>query len=327
MKRREFITLFGCAAAAWPLAAWAQQPRATIGFLSLGSPEGDAQYVSAFRKGLNEAGYVEGQNVTIEFRWARNDLKRLPALAADLVARRVDVIVVPAGTPAAQVAKAAIETIPIVFQTGADPVQSGLVPSLNRPGGNVTGVSGLAQEDELKRLALLNEMKPGGGLIGVLRNPNDTFGGRTTEAEIQAASAALKRPVAFFYASNIREIDAAFEEMTREKMEAVMVNPSNLFTDRAGQIAILAARHALPAIHSASEFPRLGGLMSYGGSITERLRQVGIYAARILKGEKAGELPIVQAAKFEFVINLQTARTLGITVPPTLLAIADEVIE
>jgi putative ABC transport system substrate-binding protein len=219
MKRREFITLFGCAAAAWPLAAWAQQPRATIGFLSLGSPEGDAQYVSAFRKGLNEAGYVEGQNVTIEFRWARNDLKRLPALAADLVARRVDVIVVPAGTPAAQVAKAAIETIPIVFQTGADPVQSGLVPSLNRPGGNVTGVSGLAQEDELKRLALLNEMKPGGGLIGVLRNPNDTFGGRTTEAEIQAASAALKRPVAFFYASNIREIDAAFEEMTREKIE------------------------------------------------------------------------------------------------------------
>jgi putative ABC transport system substrate-binding protein len=251
----------------------------------------------------------------------------LPEFAADLAARRVDVIVVPAGTPAVQAAKAATATIPIVFQTGADPVQSGLVPSLNRPGGNVTGVSGLAQEIELKRFALLVEMKPGGGPIAILRNPNDDFGGRTTESEIQAASAVLKRPVVFFYASSNREIDAAFEEMTRKKVEAVLVNSSNLFTDRAGQIAILAARHALPAMHSISDFPHLGGLMSYESSVTDRLRQVGLYTGRILKGEKPADLPIVQGAKFEFVINLQTARTLGITVPPTLLAIADEVIE
>jgi putative ABC transport system substrate-binding protein len=326
MRRREFLTLLG-AVAGWPLAARAQQPHATIGLLSLGSPEG-SEVLRAFRKGLNEAGYVEGRNVTIEFRWAENDPKRLPELAADLVARRVDVIVVSAGTPAVQAAKAATATIPIVFRTGADPVRSGLVASLNRPAGNVTGVSALAQEAERKRLGLLNEMRPGAGPIAVLHNPNDDdFDGRTTEAELQAAAAILKRPLEFFYADSSREIDAAFEEMTRKKAEAVLVNSSNLFTNRAGQITILAARHALPAINVQPEFARLGGLMSYGSSVADQLRQVGIYAGRILKGEKPSDLPVMQATKFELVINLQTARTLGIEVPPTLIATADEIIE
>jgi putative tryptophan/tyrosine transport system substrate-binding protein len=326
VKRRQFMTLIG-GAAAWPITARGQQPRATIGFLSLGTGVGEVRFVSSFRNGLNEAGYVEGRNVTIEFRSAENDPKRLPELAAELVARRVDVIVVPAGTPAVQAAKAATATIPIVFRTGADPVGSGLVPSLNHPGGNLTGVSALAQEVVPKSLRLLNEMKPGAGPIAVLLNPNDSFGGQMTEAELQVLSAALKRPVQFFYAGNNREIDTAFDEMIRKKVEAVLVRPSNLFNNRAGQIAILAARHTLPAMHELPEFTQLGGLMSYGGSVTEQLRQVGFYTGRILKGEKPGDLPVVQPTKFELVINLQTAKTLGIMVPPTLLAIADEVIE
>jgi len=330
MRRRDFITLLGGAAAVpsfRPLAARAQQPSATIGFLSQGSPEGEARFVSAFRKGLNEAGFVEGRNVTIEFRWAENDTKRLPELAAELVARRVGVIVVAAGTPAVLAAKAATAAIPIVFQTGADPVRTGLVQSLNRPGGNITGVSGLGQETETKRLGLLNEARPGAGPIAVLFNPNDDFGGQMSKAEFQAAAAALNRPLEFFYAGSNREIDTAFEEMIGKKVEAVLLNSSNLYVDRAGQIATLAARHVLPAIHAVSDFPHLGGLMSYGGSIADRLRQVGTYAGRILKGEKPGNLPVVQATKFEFVINLQTARTIGLTIPPGLLAIADEVIE
>jgi putative ABC transport system substrate-binding protein len=206
MKRRQFISLIGGATAAWPIAARGQQPRATIGFLSMSSPEVEARFVSAFRKGLNEAGYVEGRNVVIEFRWAESDPKRLPELTADLVARRVNVIAVPAGTPAVMAAKAATTAIPIVFQVGADPVRSGLVPSLNHPGGNVTGVSGLAQEVVAKRLGLLNEIKPGTGPMGVLLNPNDVFGGRTTEAEIQAASSALKRQVDFFMLAPIARL-------------------------------------------------------------------------------------------------------------------------
>jgi putative ABC transport system substrate-binding protein len=327
LRRREFIAGLG-SAAVWPLAARAQQPKTpVVGFLGLGSPEGEVRFVSAFRKGLNEAGFVEGRNVTIEFRWAENDAKRLPELAADLVARRVDVIVVPAGTPAVLAAKAATTTIPIVFQAGADPVRSGLVASLNRPGGNITGVSGLAQEIVSKRIGLLNEMKPGTGPIAVLLNPSDDFAGLMPKTEMQAASAALRRPVEFFYATDNREIDAAFDEMIGKRVEALVINPNNLFANRASHIAILAARHALPAIHPLSEFPHLGGLMSYGASVTDRLRQVGIYTGRILKGEKPADLPVMQAAKFELVINLQTARTLRVKVPPTLLAIADEVIE
>jgi putative ABC transport system substrate-binding protein len=326
IRRREFIVILG-GATAWPAAVRAQQPKPTIGFLSLGSSEGEMRFVTAFRTGLNEAGYVEGRNVAIEFRWAEIDPKRLPELATDLVARRVDVIVVPAGTAAVVAAKAATATIPIVFQVGGDPVRSGLVPTLNRPGGNVTGVSGLSSEVVPKRFGLLNEMKPGTGPIAALLNPSDDFGGQTTKAEIQLASAALKRPIELFYAANNREIDTAFGEMLRKKIEALLISPSNLFSNRAGQIAILAARHALPAIHSLPEFPHLGGLMSYGGSVTERLRQVGIYTGRILKGEKPGDLPIVQAAKFELVINVQTARTIGLTVPVGLLTLADEIIE
>jgi len=326
MRRRAFITLLG-GAAAWPLSARAQEPKSIVGFLGPGSPEGEVRFVSAFRRGLNEAGFVEGRNVTIEFRWAENDPKHLPELAADLVARRVDVIVVPAGTPAVMAAKAATTIIPIVFQVGADPVRSGLVASLNRPGGNVSGVSGLAQEVVSKRIGLLNEMKPGTGPIAVLLNPTDDFAGLTPKAEMQAASAALKRPIEFFDAADNREIDAAFDKMISKRVDALVINPNNLFANRAGQIAILAARHVLPAIHPLSDFPHLGGLMSYGASVTDRLRQVGMYTGRILKGEKPADLPVLQAAKFEFVINLQTARTLGIMVPPTLLAIADEVIE
>ncbi len=326
MRRRDVIPFLG-AAATWPLAVRAQQAHATIGVLGYGSPEGEATAVAAFRNGLTEAGYVEGHNVTIEFRWAQNQPRRLPELAADLVRRRVDVIVVPAGTPAVQAAKAATTTIPIVFQTGADPVQSGLVASLNRPGGNVTGISAIAPVVISKLLGLLHELKPSPGLIAVLRNEDDTFAGRTNIDELRSAAATLGRPIQVFDARSGAGIDAAFAEIVKSNAEALLVTPNNLFINRVGQIATLASRHALPAIHSRREFPIHGGLMSYGANARDQLRQVAIYVVRILKGEKPADLPVMQTNKLEFVINMQTARTLGILVPPSLLATADEVIE
>ena len=326
MRRREFITLLG-GAAAWPLTARAQQLSATIGFLSLGSPEGEASFVTAFRKGLSEGGYVEGRNVAIEFRWAQNDVNRLPELAADLVRRRVDAIVVPTATPGALAARAATATIPIIFRVGFDPVRSGLVTSLNRPGGNITGVSALSQQVVTKRLGLLNELKAGRGPIAALVNPIDDPGAERTVAELRAASETIGRPIEIFFAHTNREIDVAFENMAQNKVEGVLIGPSSLFSNRIGHIAILAARYGLPTIHGLREFPIIGGLMSYGASISDQLRQVGLYAARILKGEKPADLPVIQSSKFEFIINMQTARTLRVTVPDTLLARADEVIE
>jgi putative ABC transport system substrate-binding protein len=326
MRRREFITLVGGAAAAWPVAARGQQ-NATIGFLGYGSPEGEATAVAAFRAGLNEADYTEGRNVAIEFRWAQSEAQRLPELAADLVRRRVDVIVVPAGTPAVQAAKEATATIPIVFHTGADPVQSGLVQSLNHPGGNLTGITAIAPVVVSKLLGLLHEMRPGSGLISILINEADSFAGQTSIARLQEAAAVVGRPVRMFGARDSAGIDSAFAEIVGSKAEAMLVTPSNLIINRAGQIATLCARNALPAISARREFPLHGGLMSYGSNVADQLRQVASYVARILKGEKPADLPVMQATKLQLVINLQTARTLGITVPPSLLATADEVIE
>jgi putative ABC transport system substrate-binding protein len=328
IKRRAFITLLGSAAATWPIAARGQQPgMPVIGLLGLGSPEGEAGFVAEFRKGLGDAGYVADRNVTIAFRWAQNDNARLAGLAADLVRRRVDVIVVLAGTSAVLAAKAATTTIPIVFHTGADPVRSGIVTSLNRPTGNITGVFGLAPQVVSKRLGLLHEIAPGRGPIAVLSNPGDDFTGKTDIPELQAAAATLSRTIEVFNATNNREIDAAFENIVKAKAEALLVTPNNLFNNRSSQIAILAARHGIPAITSARAFPVAGGLMSYSGSAADQYRQVALYTARILKGEKPADLPVMQASKFELVINMQTARSLGIMVPPSLLATADEVIE
>ena len=326
MKRRDFITLLGGAAVGWPLAARAQQANATIGLLSAGSPEGEASFITAFRQGLTETGHFEGRNVAIEYRWAHNDAALLSAHAMDLVRRKVNVIVVPSGTPAVLAAKAATGTIPIVFRTGADPIRSGLVASLSRPGGNLTGVSALSSELNTKRLGLLNELLLSGGEITALIDPNSPDGQLAT-AELRTASTQIGRSVGVLNAGTPREIDRAFEIASQNRSEALLIGNSVFFTNRAAQIVILAARYRLPAIYPLRDFTQIGGLMSYGGSVTEQLRQVGVYAGRILDGEKPADLPVVQSAKFEFVVNLNTARAIGIEVPATLVARADEVIE
>ena len=326
MKRREFITLLG-GAAAWPLAARAQQAvMPVVGFVYPGVPELSTGIVAAFRKGLNEAGFIEGRNVTVEFRFAYNDNARLPELAADLAQRRVAVIATPGSTPSALAAKAATATIPIVFGIGPDPVEIGLVASLNRPGGNITGVSSMNAELGAKRLGLLHELLPTAVRFAVLVNPNN----RNAEAltrDAQATASALSRQVEVLPASNTREIDAAFVSLLQKRADALLVSPDPLFDSRRVQLVTLATHHRLPTIYSFRENVEIGGLMSYGSSAAERDRQVGIYTGRILKGEKAAELPVIRAAKFEFVINLQTAKVLGLNVPQALLATADEVIE
>jgi ABC-type uncharacterized transport system substrate-binding protein len=328
VQRRSFLTLLVGAAAAWPLAAHAQQPAMpVIGYLDSGSPEPIANRVAAFRKGLSEAGYVEGRNVAIEYRWAHNANDRLPELAADLVRRRVDVIATPGSTPAAVAAKAATTTIPIVFFTGADPVQIGLVASLNRPGGNVTGVTNMNVELGAKRLGLLHELIPGAARFAVLVNPNNSLVAGSMITELQAAARTLGRQIEVQTASTNREIDTAFASLVQKRAAALLVTPDTLFFNRRVQLATLAARHAVPAIYSVREDAEAGGLMSYGASVTDMFRQVGIYTGHILKGAKPADLPVVQSTKFEFVINLGTARALGIDVPPSLLAIADEAIE
>jgi len=327
MKRREFITLFGGAAAVLPLTAGAQQAvMPVVGFVYPGVPELSTGIVAAFRKGLNEAGFIEGRNVTVEFRFAYNDNARLPELAADLAQRRVAVIATPGSTPSALAAKAATTTIPIVFGIGPDPVEIGLVASLNRPGGNITGVSSMNAELGAKRLGLLHELLPTAVRFAVLVNPNNRNAESLTR-DAQATASAISRQVEILPASNTREIDAAFVSLLQKRADALLVSPDPLFDSRRVQLVTLATHHRLPTIYSFRENVEIGGLMSYGSSAAERDRQVGIYTGRILKGEKAAELPVIRAAKFEFVINLQTAKVLGLNVPQALLATADEVIE
>jgi putative ABC transport system substrate-binding protein len=324
--RRDFIRLLG-GAVTWPLAAGAQQlEMPVIGFLHSGSPEANVSRVAAFRKGLSETGYVEGQNVAIEFRWAAEQDDWLPELAVDLIRRRVAVIATPASTQGALAAKAATATIPIVFAIGADPVALGLITALNRPGGNVTGISFQTVELVAKRLELLRELAPQAARFVALVNPDDPFTDAIVK-DLQASAPSLGLPVEFLYARTGREIDAAFATLAQKPDGALLVSPDTLFFQRRAQVVTLAARHVLPAIYSVREYSDIGGLMSYGPNIGDACRQAGVYAGRILKGEKPAGLPVQQSTKFEFVINLKTAKALGLEVPPTLLAIADEVIE
>jgi putative ABC transport system substrate-binding protein len=326
MRRREFISMLG-AAAACPLAARAQQPTMpVVGFLHAGSPEPNVNLVAAFRKGLGEVGYVEGQNLTTEFYWAEGQDARLPEMAADLVRRRVAVIVTPASTPAALAAKAATTTIPIVFTTGGDPVALGLVASLNRPGGNATGITFMTVELTAKRLGLLRELVPGARHFFALVNPNYALANAIIK-DVQTARAALGVQVEILHASTDREIDAAFATLVQKRADAPLMAADPFFTNRRAQIVTLATRHALPTASAIREFAEAGGLLSYGPSFRDTYQQAGIYTGRILKGEKPADLPVMQPTRFELVINLTTARALGIAIPNALLALADEVIE
>jgi putative ABC transport system substrate-binding protein len=324
IRRRELIASLG-AAATWPLTARAQQPTMpVIGFLRSTSAADSMQFVSAFRQGLKEASFAEGQNVAIEYRWADNQLDRLPALVADLVRLPVAEIVVNA--PAANVAKSATTTVPIVFVTGGDPVKDGLVASFNRPGGNVTGVSFLAGELGAKRLELLRQLVPKATTIGVLVNPNSP----ETEAErkdVEVAAQAIGQQLIILDVGAGRNIETAFATFIQHGASALIVGSGPLLTSHREQLVAMAAHHALPAIYNLRDYVLAGGLMSYGTSITEAYHQVGVYTGRILKGEKPADLPIMQSTKFEFVINMQTAKALGLEVPPQLLALANEVIE
>ena len=325
IRRREFIPLLG-AAAAWPLAARAQQPAMpVIGYLSAGASAPTASVMAIFRQVLAEAGYVEGRNVAIEYRFAEGNYDRLPALAAELVRRQVAVIVaVP--TPAAVAAKAATASIPIVFLGAEDPVKVGLVANLARPGGHVTGASLLFAELGPKQLGLLRELVPTAARIGLLINPSNMNADDVTK-DVTAAGAAMGLQIEVVQASNILEIDAAFASLVRKRADALVAGTDSFFFNRRLQLATLATRHAIPAVYNAREYAEAGGLMTYGTSLIEAFRQVGIYTGRILQGAKPADLPVVQSSKFEFVINLSTARALSLDVPPTLLARADEVIE
>ena len=325
MRRREFITLLGGSAAAWPLSARAQQPAKlpTVGFLGAGTPSTYSQW--AFRQGLDEAGYVEGRNVTIEYRWAEGQYDRLPAMATELVQRQVAAIVT-FPIPAAIAAKAATATIPIVFNVAGDPVKLGLVASLARPGSNATGVNSFLAELGAKQLGLLHELLPKAARIGLLVNPSNANVEGVTK-DVMAAAATLGVQIDVVQASDSREIEAAFATLVRNKANALLIGSDVFFSSRRVQLATLTTRHAIPAVQNVREFAEVGGLMSYGTSLTEAFRQLGVYTGRILKGAKPADLPVVQSTKFEFVINLPTARALGIEIPPTLLARADEVIE
>ena len=323
--RREFITLLG-AAAAWPIGARAQQPAVpTIGYLQAGPP--NASVETAFRKGLSEMGFVDGRNVAIEHRYAGDQNDRVPALVAELVRRQVAVIFANGGAVAVAAAKALTTTIPIVFITGADPVQTGMVGSFNRPGGNVTGVSSMTTELTAKRLGLLHALLPAAARFAVLVNPSVPGTAASVTANALATASTIGGQIEVFAASTSGEIDAAFESMVRKRADALLIGTNAFFNSRPVQLATLSVRHALPASHSTREFVEAGGLMSYGASQGDMNRQGGIYVGRILNGEKPGDLPVLRTTRFEFVINLQTAKILGIDVPPTLLAIADEAIE
>jgi putative tryptophan/tyrosine transport system substrate-binding protein len=327
MKRREFITLLGGGSALWPLAARAQQAMPVVGFLSSRSPSESASEVAAFHKGLREAGFVEQQNLAIEYRWAEGQYNRLPAMAADLVGRQVAVIVGAGGSAPAQATKAATAKIPIVFVSGSDnPVKDGLVASLNRPGGNVTGISVITSALGPKRFEVLHELVPKASVVGVLLNPN--YGDAALQMrELQEASGAIKLTIHGVSASTERDIDSAFASLIEQKIAALFVANDPFFTDRRDQIVALAAHNAMPTIYNNRSFVEAGGLISYGANFSDGYRQAGNYVGRILKGENPADLPVLQPTKFELVINLKTAKALGVTIPQTLLATADDVIE
>jgi putative ABC transport system substrate-binding protein len=327
IRRREFVLTLG-GAAAWPLAARAQQTAMpVVGFVRDGSAaDANLGYAAAFRKGLNETGYVEGQNMTVEYHWLEGQYDRLPALMADLVRRQVAVIVTPGNTPTLA-AKAATTTIPIVFGVGEDPVKLGLVASLARPGGNATGINFFSQEASAKRLGLLHELVPKAVRIAVLVNPLNALVAEATSRDLPEAGRALGLQIQVLKASTSREIEAAFATLLRDRTDALFVAGDAFFGSRRVQFATLTVRHAIPAAYSIREYVEVGGLMSYGTNTLDRFRQAGIYTGQILKGAKPAELPVVQSTKFEFVINLQTARALGIEVPNSLQLLADEVIE
>jgi ABC-type uncharacterized transport system substrate-binding protein len=327
VRRREFIRLLGGASIAWPLAARAQQPvMPVIGFLNPSSADGWESRLRAFRQGLKDEGFVEGENVAVEYRWAENQFDRLPALAVELVHRKVAVIVTTGSPAAALAAKAATTTIPIVFAVPEDPVRSGLVASLARPGGNATGINFFSIELVAKRLEILREMVPATTRIAVLINPADAAA-ETMLKDVEAATRAMGLQIQVLKANTSHEIDAAFATFVRERPDALLVSGGPFLLSRRVQLALLAARYAVPASYGAREYVEIGGLMSYAANIADAYRQVGVYAGRILKGAKPADLPVMQSTKFELVINAQAARVLGLTVPPTLLARADEVIE
>ena len=325
--RREFITLLGGATVAWPMAARAQQSAMpVIGFVHAGSPEPATQLVASFRRGLSEAGFVEGRNITIEYRWGHDDPTRLTEGVADLVRRQVAVITTLGGTAPPLAASAATATIPIVFGMGGDPVQIGLVSSLNRPGGNVTGVNFMSGELGGKRLTLLHELLPRAERFGVLVNPNAAIVA-TEIADTRAAASVIGLDIEVDAAATRQDIDAAITRLGQRRIDALLISPDALFLNRRVQIVTLSVRHVLPTIFAFREYAEAGGLMSYGASLLEQSRQTGVYTGRILKGERPSDLPVLRATKFELVINLQTATVLGLDVPPMLLGRADEVIE
>ncbi|SHN81075.1 ABC transporter substrate-binding protein [Bradyrhizobium erythrophlei] len=327
MKRREFIMLVGGATAAWPVTVRAQQSTMpVVGFLNAASPQGYPRPLSAFLKGLGEAGYVDGRNVVIQYRWAEGHNERLPAMAADLVQSQVTVIAA-TSTPAALAAKAATSSIPIVFETGGDPIRLGLVAGLNRPGGNVTGAASLAVEVTAKGLELLHELIPSARVIGLLINPNEPAAAEPQEREVLSAARTFALEVHVLNAGTERELDSIFAKLVALQASALVISAGAFFSSHSKQLAELAVRHAIPTIHTAREFATAGGLLSYGSDITDSYRLAGIYTGRILKGEKPADLPVQQATKVELIINLKTAKALGISVPLPILGRADEVIE
>jgi putative ABC transport system substrate-binding protein len=327
MKRREFITLLGSAAAAWPLAARAQQQEMpVIGFLHSGTAAPFQTQLAAFQQGLKEGSYVVGQNVAIEYRWAEGKIDLLPELAADLVRRKVNVIAAVGGPSSNLAAKNATTTIPVVFSTGADPVKMGLVTNVRQPGGNVTGITFFSEELGAKALSLLRELVPGAKRVGLMVNPNNPeTPRRSTDAVAAARALGLTMEVA--YAATPPDIDKAFDSLSERRIGALLLGADAFYGGRIQQVVSLAARHKMPAMYYRREFAEAGGLASYGASVIDAYRQAGVYVARVLKGEKPGELPVMQAAKFEFVLNLKTARALGIDVPMAFSAAADEIIE
>jgi putative ABC transport system substrate-binding protein len=327
MNRREFIAALG-GATAWPLAARAQQPgMPVIGFLSARSPDGYGERLNGFRQGLRETGYAEGENVSIEYRWAENQNDRLPGLAAELVRRRVAVIAALGAANDALAVKAATTTIPVIFAVGGDPVGLGLVASLARPGGNLTGINFFNAELTAKRLGLLRELLPGAARVAVLVNPSVALVAKDTERDAELAARAMGLQIQVLHASSSREIDTAFVALARERPDALFVDGDAFFNSRRVQLVHLATRHAVPVTYASRSYPEVGGLMSYGANITDGYREAGIYTGRILKGAKPADLPVVQSTKFELVINFGAAKALGMDVPVTLLARADEVIE
>jgi putative tryptophan/tyrosine transport system substrate-binding protein len=328
VKRREFITLLGGAAATWPLAARAQQPAMpVVGFLAADSPDANADLATAFRKGLNETGFIEGQNVAIEYLWANLQFDRLPSLAADLVRRQVAVIAATGSVATVFAAKAATTTIPIVFNIGVDPVKAGLVAALNKPGGNITGITSVNNQLGTKWVGLMHELLPSATRFAVLADPKDPMNVEDVIADVQRAAAALGLQVAVLYASTSNELEMSLADFVQMQSAALMITPTALFLGQRAQIAALALRKGVPAIYANRRFPEAGGLMSYGSNWTDTFRQSGVYCGRILKGAKPADLPVQQGTRFDFVINMKTARALRLTIPPTLLALADEVIE